>query len=212
MTTTSSDLFPPEQHANPRWVLRILGLLLLWAAWTFAIAAVLLLTGTAGKSSDWLVAVVAMLTALAPTWLVVRAARRRWALMAGSAVVLLGLGLALGTLGGPSLARMTSVGASLPVATGAQLMTTASVENALCMQECSRVVHLYAVPDPGAAQSEVGAGLVASGWRAENAGGFCRDGFGVTFVDGADPAVVDPPAAPTGLELMSVVTTDCGHI
>ncbi|NUU16636.1 hypothetical protein HP550_05160 [Cellulomonas humilata] len=212
MTTTSADLFPPDQHSNPRWVARCIGLLVLWAVWTFAIAAVLLLTGTAGKPSDWVVAVVAMLSALAPTWLVVRAARRRWTLMAGSAVVLLALGLALGTLGGPSLARMTSVGASLPVATGAQLMTTSSVENALCMQECSRVVHLYAVPDPGAAQAEVGVGLVADGWRAENAGGFCRDGFGVAFVDGADSAVVDPPAAPTGLELLSIVITDCGHI
>ena len=212
MTTTSADLFPLDQPSTPRWVARGFGLLILWFAWTFAVGAVLLVTGSAGTSSDWLVGVVAMLGALAPTWLVVRAARRRWALLAVSAVVLVALGVGLGTIGGPSLARMTSTGASLPVATGAQLLTTSSVENAMCMQECSRVVHLYAVQDVGAAQAEVGSGLVASGWRAENAGGFCRDGFGVAFVDGADAVVVDPPVAPTGMELLSVVITDCAHV
>jgi hypothetical protein len=212
VATTSADLYPPDRHANPRWVVRGIGLLVLWLVWAVAVGAVLLFTGRAGTSSDWVIAVVAMLSALAPTWLVVRAARRRWALMAGSAVVLLVLGVALGTLGGPSLARMTGVGASLPVATGAQLLTTSTLENALCLQECSRVVHLYAVPNPGAAQAEVGSALVASGWRAKDAGGFCRDGFGVAFAVGADEAVADPPEAPPGMELMSVVITDCGHI
>jgi hypothetical protein len=193
-------------------VARWIGLIVLWLVWTAAVGAVLLASGGTGTATGRTVAVVGMLAALAPTWLVVRAARRRWLLLGVSAAVLLALGLGLGTLGGPSLARMTSTGASLPVATGAQLLTTSSVENSLCLQECSRVVHLYAVPDTGAAQSEVGSQLVASGWRAKNAGGFCRDGFGVAFVEGADAAVLGPPAAPPGRELLSIVTTDCGHL
>ena len=107
---------------------------------------------------------------------------------------------------------MTSVGASLPVATGAQLLTTSSLENALCLQECSRVIHLYAVPDAGTAQSEIGAALVSAGWEARDAGGFCRDGLGVAFADTADPALVDPPDAPPGMEVLSIRTTACGHV
>lgn len=212
MATTSADLFGSDQRAEPRWGVRATGLLVLWLVWTVAIAALLLVTGLAGTTPGRIVAVVAMLSALAPTWLVIRVARRRWALLAGSGVVLLLLGLALGTIGGPPVARMTSVGASLPVATGAQLLATSTVQNDLCLLECSRVVYVYAVPAAAAAQAEVGAAMVAAGWEAKNEGGFCRDGFGVEFVAGIDPSVVDPPTAPAATELLSIGTTDCEHV
>lgn len=204
MATTSAA---PQRSFARTWTVRGLGLLAIWAAWIFLVAAVLTLTGNAGSRG---VAVSALLVVLVPTWFLVRQTRHRWWILAGGALVLVALGLGLGRLGGPSLARMTGVGASLPVATGAQLLTTSTVEHTLCLQECSRVVHLYAVTDAGAAQAEVGAALVAEGWHARDAGGFCRDGFGVTFANAADPSMVDPPAPPPGMELLSIRTTRCG--
>ncbi|MEZ0447026.1 hypothetical protein [Cellulomonas sp. ICMP 17802] len=210
MATTSAGPQPPVRRPTTgRWAVRAIGVLVLWVAWTFLVGGLLLLTGNLGTSAGRVVAVAATLLALVPTWFLVRAARRRWWLMAGAALVLVALGLGLGRLGGPSLARMTGVGASLPVATGAQLLTTSSVEHALCLHECSRVTHLYAVADAGEAQAEVGDGLVAAGWRAQDGGGFCRDGFGVTFANEPDPSIVDPPAAPPGMELLSVETSRC---
>ena len=181
-------------------------------AWTLAVGVLLLVTTLAGTSAGRVVALVTMLSALAPTWLIIRAARRRGALLAVSAVVLLALGVALGTIGGPPLARMTSVGARPAgrhrrAAAGARPASRTSV----CLQECSRVVHLYAVPD--AAQRTGGGRRQPGGrrWTAKSEGGFCRDGFGVAFVDGGRPGRVDAPAAPPGLELLSIETTDCGH-
>ena len=211
MATTSAERYPSEQQADQRWAVRGIGLVALWLAWTVAIAAMLLATALLGTPAGRIVAVVAMLFALAPTWLVIRTTRRRWAVLGGSVVVLLLLGIALGTIGGPSQARVNSVGANVPVATGAQLLATASIENTLCLQECTRVVHLYAVPDTGSAQAEIGTGLLAAGWEARSDGGFCREGFGVAFLDGADPDITDPPAASPGTELLSITTTECGH-
>jgi hypothetical protein len=104
---------------------------------------------------------------------------------------------------------MTGTGASLPVATGAQLLTTSSVENSLCLQECSQVTHLYAVLDYDRASSQIGTGLRADGWDARGAGGFCRGQFGVRLSDVADPTITDPPAPPPGMELLSVSTSRC---
>ena len=191
------------------WVLRGIGVLVVWSAWAFLVGATLLLSGNGGKAAGPAVAVAAMLVALVPTWFLVRRARsRRW-LLAGATVVLVLVGLFLGSLGGPSLARMTGVGASLPVATGAQLLTTSSVENTLCLQECSQVTHLYAVLDSDAAQSKIGSALLASGWAEVDLGAFCKGQFGVRLADVADPTIVDPPPAPPGMELLSVSTSRC---
>ena len=38
---------------------------------------------------------------------------------------------------------------------------------------------------------------------------FCKGQFGVRLADVADPTVVDPPAAPPGMELLSVSTSRC---
>ena len=191
------------------WVLRGVGVLVVWSAWAFLVGATLIFSGNGGIASGPAVAVAAMLVALVPTWFMVRAAPyRRW-LLAGATVTLVAVGLNVGGLGGPSLARMTGVGASLPVATGAQLLTTASVENTLCVQVCSQVTHLYAVIDSGTARSQVGTELLASGWDTVGVGTFCRDQFGVRLTDVADPTIVDPPAAPPGMELLNVSTSRC---
>ncbi|WP_315095416.1 hypothetical protein [uncultured Cellulomonas sp.] len=210
-TATTTDPFPPARRTSAAgWVGRGITVLVLWAAWTFALGALLVLTGTAGSPTSRVVAVAVMLVALVPTWFLVRRARARAWVMGVAAVVVVALGLGLGTLGGPSLARMTSVGASLPVATGAQLLTTSSVENSLCLQECSRVTHLYAVPDATSAQAELGVALLADGWEAPDAGGYCRKGFGVRFSGEVDPSVEDPPAAPPGMELLTIEISRCG--
>ena len=208
MTTTSTE--PPVRRTSAAgWVGRGVTVVVLWAAWAFLLGGVLVLAGSSGTTTSRVVAVAAMLVALVPTWFLVRAAgARRW-IMGVSTVVLVALGLGLGALGGPSLARMTSTGASLPVATGAQLLTTSSVENGLCLQECSRVTHLYAVPNTTAAQAELGVALLADGWEAPDAGGYCRDGFGVRFTDQVDPSVEDPPAPPPGMELLTVEISRC---
>ena len=191
------------------WVLRGVGVLAVWAAWTFLVGAALLLTGNGGKSSGPVVAIAAMLVALVPTWFLVRASRHRAWFLAGATVALAGIGFFLGSLGGPSLAQMTGVGASLPVATGAQLLTLSSVENTLCLQECSQVTHLYAVLDYESAKSQIGTELLAGGWDALGDGSFCRGQFGVRLADVADPTIVAPPAAPPGMELLSVTTGRC---
>ena len=193
------------------WVLRGVGVLVVWAAWTFLVGATLLLTGNGGKATGPVVAIVAMLVALLPTWVLVRAARHRAWFLAGATVVLAAIGFFLGSLGGPSLAQMTGVGASLPVATGAQLLTLASVENTLCLQECSQVTHLYAVVDFENAKSQVGTELLTRGWDALGDGSFCQGQFGVRLADVADPAIVDPPAAPPGMDLLSVSTGRCNR-
>ncbi|WP_456785937.1 hypothetical protein [Cellulomonas sp. P5_C5] len=193
------------------WVLRGIGVLVVWSAWAFLVGAVVLLTRKGGTPAGPAIAVVAMLVALVPTWFLVRRSPvRRWLLL-GAAVVLAAVGLNLGALGGPSLARMTGVGASLPVATGAQLLTISSVENGLCLQECSQVTHLYAVVDSAAAQAKVGSGMLAGGWDAVEPGTFCRDQFGVRLSDVADPSIEDPPSPPPGMELLSVSTGRCEH-
>ena len=71
------------------------------------------------------------------------------------------------------------------------------------------MTHLYAVLDSDAAQSQIGTGLLADGWDALGDGSFCRDQFGVRLADVADPTIVDPPAAPPGMELLSVSTSRC---
>ena len=155
-------------------MLRGVGVLVVWAAWTFLVGATLLLTGNGGKAAGPGVAIAAMLVALVPTWFLLRAARYRLWLLAGATVVLVAVGLFLGSLGGPSLAQMTGVGASLPVATGAQLLTTSSVENTLCLQECSQVTHLYAVLDYDAATVHDRDRAPGDGWDALGVGTFCR--------------------------------------
>ena len=136
------------------WVLRGVGVLVVWTAWTFLVGAALLLTGNGGKArrhggrgrGD----AGGARPHLVPGPRVALPRRGSWR---GAAVVLAAIGFFLGSLGGPSLAQMTGVGASLPVATGAQLLTISSVENALCLQECSKVTHLYAVLDYEGAKS-----------------------------------------------------------
>ena len=191
------------------WVLRGVGVLALWAAWTFLVGAALLLTGNGGKAAGPVVAIAAMLVALVPTWFLVRAARSRAWFLAGAAVALVAIGFFLGSLGGPSLAQMTGVGASLPVATGAQLLTISSVENSLCLQECSQVTHLYAVVDFETAKSAIGTELLTRGWDALGDGSFCQGQFGVRLAAVADPTIVDPPAPPPGMDLLSVSTSRC---
>jgi hypothetical protein len=190
-------------------VLRGVGLLAVWAVWTFVVGAALLLTARGGTGRAGIVAVAAMLVALVPTWFLVRRAPLRGWIMVGATVVLVAVGLNLGSLGGPSLARMTGVGASLPVATGAQLLTTSTVENTLCLQECSQVTHLYAVVDSSTAQAKLGSALVADGWDSVGPGSFCRDQFGVRLSGVADPTMTAPPPPPPGMELLSVVTSRC---
>jgi hypothetical protein len=150
-----------------------------------------------------------MLAALLPTWFLVRRSPYRTWFLTGAAVALASIGFVLGSLGGPSLAQMTGVGASLPVATGAQLLTLSSVENTLCLQECSQVTHLYAVLDYESAKSQIGTGLLADGWDALGDGSFCRGEFGVRLADVADPTIANPPEAPPGMELLSVTTGRC---
>ena len=191
------------------WVLRGVGVLVVWTVWTFLVGAALLLTGNGGKAAGTVVAVAAMLVALVPTWFLVRASRSRAWFLGGATVVLAAIGIFLGSLGGPSLAQMTGVGASLPVATGAQLLTISSVENTLCLQECSQVTHLYAVIDFDGASSQVGDGLMAAGWDALGDGSYCNDQFGVRLTDVADPTIADPPAPPPGMDLLSVSTSRC---
>jgi hypothetical protein len=209
VTTTLTEPAEAERRAPARWVLRGVGVLLVWTVGAVLVGAVMLLTGSGGTAVGPGVAAGAMLLVLVPTWFLVRPAKfRRW-LLAGAAAVLVVTGLNLGSLGGPSLAQMTSVGASLPVATGAQLLTTSSVANTLCLQECSQVTHLYAVIDFEIARNQVGAALLADGWDLLGAGGFCRDLFGVRLDDVADPTITEPPAPPPGMELLSVSTSRC---
>jgi hypothetical protein len=191
------------------WVLRGVGVLALWTLWALLVGGTLLLTGNGGTPAGPAIGVTVMLVALVPTWYLVRAAPVRGWLLTAAAVALVVVGLTLGGLGGPSLAQMTSVGASLPVATGSQLLTVSSVENTLCLRECSRATYLYAVLDSGTARSEVGTELVARGWEALGAGTYCRDQFGVQLDDVADPTVADPPAPPRGMEVLSVSTSRC---
>lgn len=192
-----------------RWVLRGVGVLAVWAVWTFLVGATILLTGNGGTTSSTAVAIALMQVALVPTWFLLRTAPSRGWFMALAATVLFAVGFHLGGLGGPSLARMTSVGASLPVATGAQLLTVSSVENTFCLQECSQVSYLYAVVDSGTARADVGTELLARGWEALGDGAYCRDQFGVRMTDTADPTIADPPAPPPGMELLSVATSRC---
>lgn len=192
-----------------RWVLRGVGVLAVWTVWTFLVGATLLATGNGGTTLGTVIAIAAMEVALVPTWFLLRAAPSRGWFMALAATVLFAVGYNLGGLGGPSLARMTSVGASLPVAPGAQLLTVSSVENTLCLQECSQVSYLYAVVDSGTARADVGTELVARGWEALGDGAYCRDQFGVRLTDTADPTIVDPPAPPPGMEVLSVSTSRC---
>ncbi|GEK20402.1 hypothetical protein [Cellulomonas xylanilytica] len=192
-----------------RWVLRGVGVLAVWTVWTVLVGAPLLVTGETGTAASTAIAIAAMLVALLPTWFLVRRAPgRRW-IMAGATVVLVVVGFVLGGLGGPSLARMTSVGASLPVATGGQLLTVSSVENTLCLQECSQVTYLYAVLDSATASDQVGTELVVRGWESLGAGTYCRDDFGVRLTDVADPIIADPPTPPPGMEVLSVSTSRC---
>ncbi|WP_156374246.1 hypothetical protein [Cellulomonas sp. Leaf334] len=209
MVTEPADV---ERRATAgRWVLRGVGVLAVMTVWAFLVGATLLLTGSGGTAVSTVVAVTAMMVALVPTWFLLRAAPSRGWFMALAATVLVAVGFNLGGLGGPSLARMTSVGASLPVATGAQLLTVSSVENTLCLQECSQVSYLYAVHDSGTARADVGTELLARGWEALGDGAYCRDRFGVRLTDTADPAIDDPPAPPPGMELLSVATSRCGE-
>ena len=54
------------------WVLRGVGVLVVWSAWAFLVGATLLLSGNGGKAAGPAVAVAAMLVALVPTWFLVR--------------------------------------------------------------------------------------------------------------------------------------------
>jgi hypothetical protein len=209
-TTTWTEPAEVRREAPaPRWVLRGVGVLVVWTLWAFLVGATTVLTGNGGNPAGQAIATGAMLVALVPTWLLVRPSPyRRW-LSAVATVALVAVGLNLGAVGGPSLAQMTGVGASLPVATGAQLLTTSSVENGLCLLECSRVTHLYAVLDYTTARSKVGTALLTSGWDALDPSTYCQGRFGVRLADTADPSMVDPPVPPPGMELLSVSTSEC---
>ena len=91
------------RHCRVAWVLRGIGVLVVWSAWAFLVGAVAAPDrATAGQAAGPAVAVAAMLVALVPTWFLVRAARSRavapgrrgrWSWSA--------VGLFLGSLGRP---------------------------------------------------------------------------------------------------------------
>lgn len=209
-TTTVAEPAEAEGRRTPgRWVLRAVGVLAVWTVWAFLVGAWVLLTGNGGTTVGPAIAVAAMLLALVPTWFLIRPARTRRGLLVGATAVLVTVGFTIGGLGGPSLGQMTSVGASLPLATGAQLLTASGLENSLCLQECSRATYLYAVPDFDTARVQMGRALTDRRWSEVGVGTYCRDAFGVRLTDVADPAITDPPAAPPGMELLNVSTSRC---
>ncbi|GEK20401.1 hypothetical protein CXY01_09210 [Cellulomonas xylanilytica] len=190
-------------------MLRGVLVVLSWAVCVFVVATVVQSTGTAGSASGRWVSALAVLVALVPTWFLVRRARVRWWLMLVAVIVLVAAGLGLGRLAGPSLARMSSVGSSLPMAAGAQLLTTSSSERTWCAGECSRVTYVYAVPDFDAANVEVAQALVAEGWAPGEPGRFCRDGLGVNVTPDDGPDVDRAPEVPSGTALLSMTTSVC---
>ena len=192
------------------WVGRGLLVMLSWAVCVFVVATVVQATGMAGSATGRVVSASAVLVALVPTWFLVRRARVRWWLMLAAAVVLVAVGVGLGRLAGPSLARMSSVGSSLPTAAGAVLLTTSSSERTWCAGECSRVTYVYAVPDLGAANVEIAQALVADGWSPRQPGQFCRDELGVSMTADVGPDIIRAPEVPPGMTLMSMTTSVCG--
>lgn len=208
-STTASDSQVSQVRAGG-WVVRGALAVLSWAVGVFVVAAIVQATGTAGSATGRWISAVAVLVALVPTWFLVRRARVRWWLMLVAAVVLVALGIGLGRLAGPSLARMSSVGSSLPVADGAMLVTTSSSERTWCAGECSRVTYVYAVPDLADANAEVAQALVAQGWSPRHPGLFCRDGLGVSVAAGGGPDIARAPEPPPGMALLSMTTSACG--
>ena len=207
MTTTTASA---SQVRAGGWVLRGVLVVLSWAVCVYLVAAVVQSAGLAGSASGRWVSALAVLIALVPTWFLLRRARVRWWLMLVAVLVLVVAGVGLGRLAGPSLARMSSVGSSLPVATGAQLLTTSSSERTWCAGECSRVTYVYAVPDFAAADVEVSQALVMDGWTPSDARQFCRDGLGVSVTPDAGPDLTREPGLPDGMALLSMTTSVCG--
>ncbi len=166
-------------------------------------------TGTAGSASGRWVSALAVLVALVPTWFLVRRARVRWWLMLVAVIVLVAAGLGLGRLAGPSLARMSSVGSSLPMAAGAQLLTTSSSERTWC---AGGVLEGHVrVRGAGLRRGdvEVAQALVAEGWAPGEPGRFCRDGLGVNVTPDDGPDVDRAPEVPSGTALLSMTTSVC---
>lgn len=208
-STTASDSQVSQVRAGG-WVVRGALVVLSWAVCVFVVATLVQATGTAGSATGRWVSALAVLVALVPTWFLVRRARLRWWLMLVAAVVLVAVGIGLGRLAGPSLARMSSVGSSLPIATGAQLLTTSSSERTWCAGECSRVTYVYAVLDFADASAEVAQALVTQGWSPRQPGQFCRDELGVSVASGVGPDLTKVPDAPPGMALLSMTTSVCG--
>lgn len=207
-STTASDSQVSQVQVGG-WVVRGALVILCWAVCVFIVASVVQATGMAGADAGRWVSASAVLVALVPTWFLVRRARVRWWLMLAAAVLLVVVGVGLGRLAGPSLARMSSVGSSLPIADGALLLTTSSSERTWCVGECSRVTYVYAVLDVATASADVAQALVTEGWQPRQSGQFCRDELGVSVEAGVGPDLTREPDAPPGMGLLSVTTSVC---
>lgn len=209
MTEQVASVSPPADSARRvRWWVRLPLLVVLGGLWLFVCAAVLLLTGTAGKSggASWCVGAYLPVALLA--WFVLAPARRRLLLSAGVAVVVALLGLGTTAIAPPSIERVEQASRALPVPSDAHLMSVDQYENVWCTQGCSHVERLYAVANGSASVAALEGALKADGWRAVQ-DRWCRGPFGVqvTLVPRDNPRFASQVPAPEGDEAMSVVTT-----
>ncbi|WP_426593447.1 hypothetical protein ACPPVS_17225 [Cellulomonas sp. McL0617] len=176
--------------------------------WVLVAGAVLLLSGTAGQTWGWLWCVLAFAPLIVLAWAILRPARRRAALTAGFAVVIVLIGLGVAQLAQPSIERVNEVSANLPVPSDAHLMSVDSYPNDWCTQGCSYVERLYSVPDGAASVATFEASLQEDGWHHVQAR-WCRGDYGVvaTAVPRDSDRFASQAPPPDGLEALLVTTS-----
>lgn len=206
---TGPGAVPASRPRSVRWGARVVGLLAVWLVWVVVSAAVLVLTGTAGRDGGWAWAVLALAPLVLVTWLILRPTKRPVAVVVTAVVAIVLLGAGVYAVAPASLERVDRISRDLPVPADAVELTVVAIPSDWCLQGCSRVERVYAVPDAAEALVALETALQEHGW-VQVSHRWCRGtSFSVqaTRVSPDDPVFAARPGPRAGEQAISVTAT-----